>query len=218
MKPNCANSIMSQKKALIVVEGKADKRFLEEYIAHLGYSDFIDEIHPAGGWNNWNTSKPALKRAKSDGLLTALIFDADADASSRRSELQSELNKFSSEARIFLIPNDEDRGCLEDLLGHLVPEAYQPIIDSWDNFIDALRGLKKASEVPLVPPDNIPIPKTKFYSYVSLLLDEREKKEKGKDVAKEEIRRYKGVGHWDLEAPYLDPLKKFIKELLFGNE
>ena len=201
---------MSQKKALIVVEGKADKRFLEEYIAHLGYLDFIDEIHLAGGKDNWYTSKRALEHAKSNGLLTALIFDADSDVSSRRSYLQRKLDEFGSEARIFLIPNDEDRGCLEDLFGHLVPEAYQPVIDCWDNFIDALRGLKPS----LVPSYNLPSSKAKFYSYDSLL------REKGKEekVAADEFRRYKGVEHWDLDAPYLDPLKKFIKELLFGNE
>ena len=206
MKQNCANSTMLPKKALIVVEGIADKRFLEEYIAHLGYADFIDEIHSAGGKDNWKTSELALKQAKSNGLLTALIFDADADASSRRFYLQRKLDKFDSEARIFLIPNDEDRGCLEDLLGHLVPEAYQPVIDCWDNFIDALRGLKPS----LVPSHNLPSSKAKFYSYDSLLREEG-KKEK---VAAEEFRRYKGVEHWDLDAPYLDPLKKFIKELL----
>lgn len=200
---------MLPKKALIVVEGKADKRFLEEYIAHLGYADFVDEIHSAGGKDNWKTSKQALERAKSDGLLTALIFDADADASSRRSYLQRKLDEFGSEARIFLIPNDEDNGCLEDLLEHLVPRAYQPIIKCWDNFISALCELTP----PLIPSYNLPSSKTKFYSYASLLRDEKEEK-----VAAEGDRRYKDVKHWDLNAPYLDPLKKFIKELLFGNE
>ena len=207
MKPNCANSIMSQKKALIVVEGKADKRFLEEYIAHLGYSDFFEEILSAGGWENWSTSSPALKEAESNNRLTALIYDADSDASSRRSCLQSKLDEFGSEARIFLIPNDKDSGCLEDLLEHLVPETYQPIIRCWDNFISALRELKPS----LVPPYNIPSPKTKFYSYASLL---RGKGEKEKNVATEQSRRYEGVEHWDLDAPYLDPLKKFIEGLL----
>ena len=213
MKPNCANSIMSQKKALIVVEGKADKRFLEEYIAHLGYSDFIADIHAAGGKDHWETSKEALRQAKSNGLLTALIFDADADASTRRSQLQRKLDEFGSEARIFLIPNDQDSGCLEDLLEHLVPRAYQPIIKCWDNFISALCELTP----PLIPSYNLPSSKAKFYSYANLLLDEKEKKEKkekGKDVAKEGIRRYKGVEHWDLNAPYLDPLKKFIDGLI----
>ena len=140
-----------------------------------------------------------------------MIIDADTNVSTRRSQLQSKLNEFGSKARIFLIPNDKNSGCLEDLLEHLVPRAYQPIIKCWDNFIEALRELKRASEVPLVPPYNIPSPKTKFYSYASLLL---EKREEGKDVAKEESRRYKDVKHWDLNAPYLDPLKKFIDGLI----
>lgn len=201
---------MSQKKALIVVEGKADKRFLEEYIAHLGYSDFFEEIHSAGGWENWSTSAPALKEAEDNGLLTALIFDADANVSTRRSQLKRKLDEFGSTARIFLIPNDANSGCLEDLLVHLVPEPYQPVIDYWDNFIDALRGLKP----PLVPSHNLSSSKAKFYSYDSLFR-EKGKKEK---VAAEEFRRYKGVEHWDLDAPYLDPLKKFIEELLFGKK
>ena len=205
MKPNCANSIMSQKKALIVVEGKADKRFLEEYIAHLGYSDFFEKIHSAGGWENWSTSAPALKEAEDNGLLTALIFDADTNVSTRRSQLQSKLNEFGSKARIFLIPNDKNSGCLEDLLEHLVPRAYQPIIKCWDNFISALCELTP----PLIPSYNLPSSKTKFYSYASLLRDEKEEK-----VAAEGDRRYKDVKHWDLNAPYLDPLKKFIDGLI----
>ena len=196
---------MSQKKALIVVEGEADKRFLEEYIAHLGYSDFFKEIHSAGGWGNWSTSASTLKEAEDDGLLTALIFDADVNVSTRRSQLQSKLDEFGSKARIFLIPDDANSGCLEDLLEHLVPKAYQPVIDCWDNFISALRGLKPS----LVPSHNLPSSKTKFYSYASLHRDEKDEK-----VAAEGARHYKDVKHWDLNAPYLDPLKKFIDGLI----
>lgn len=106
MRPNCVGSIMSQ-KALIVVEGIADKRFLEEYLAHLGYPGSLFMIHVAGGWTNWGTVPQALEEAESNDLLTALIYDADSSPSSRRNYLQAKLNGIKSKAQIFLLPNDK---------------------------------------------------------------------------------------------------------------
>lgn len=207
MKQNCVGgSVMSSQKALIVVEGKADKRFLEEYLAHLGYPDNLYTIHISGGWTNWETAPQALEDAEANGLLTALIYDGDSDPSLRRNQLQDKLSHYRSKARIFLLPNNCDGGCLEDLLTHLVPPKYQPIIQCWNNFITSLSGLIP----PLVPETNLPGSKTKFYSYASLL---RRRKEEEKDAA-EAYRTYQGVEHWDLNTPYLDPLKSFLEDLL----
>ena len=62
---------MSSQKALIVVEGKADERFLEEYLAHLGYPDNLFTIHVSGGWENWKTAPQALEEAEANDVLTA---------------------------------------------------------------------------------------------------------------------------------------------------
>ena len=46
---------------------------------------------------------------------------------------------------------------------------------------------------------------TKIYGYLEALL-EREQK----DLIKERNRNYENPQHWNLDAEYLDPLKKFI--------
>lgn len=43
---------MEKRKAYILVEGIADKHFLEEYILHLGYEDKDFEINAVNGWCN----------------------------------------------------------------------------------------------------------------------------------------------------------------------
>ena len=199
---------MEKRKAYILVEGKADKHFLEEYILHLGYEDKDFEINAVNGWSNLEKFTPKLRQEENNGRRTAIIFDADLNPDKRRNELQNILRggKSPSSASIFLIPNDSDAGCLEDLLTHLVPPKYQPIIQCWNNFISSLSGLTP----PLVPETNLPGSKTKFYSYASLL---RRRKEEEKDAA-EAYRTYQGVEHWDLDTSYLDPLKKFLEDLL----
>ena len=216
MRPNCVGSIISQKgpitKALIAVEGPADKHFLEEYLAHLGYPENLFRIHVSGGWTNWKTVTQELAEAEDNNLPTALIYDADSNLFSRRNELQSKLNNIKSKARIFLLPNDQEMGCLEDLLKHLVPSKYEPVTACFDRFMTEVRELSPA----LVPSHNLPDPKTKFYSYASLLLEkkDKEKKEDKENPASERHRPYKGVEYWDLNAPYLDDLKEFIENLL----
>lgn len=199
---------MEKRKAYILVEGIADKHFLEEYILHLGYENKDFEIKAVDGWGNLKDFTPKLRQEEDNGRRTAIIFDADPNPDERRNELQNILRGGSSpsSASIFLIPNDSDTGCLEDLLTHLVPPKYQPIIQCWNNFISSLSGLTP----PLVPETNLPGSKTKFYSYASLL---RRRNEEEKDAA-EAYRTYQGVEHWNLDTAYLDPLKEFLANLL----
>lgn len=102
--------------------------------------------------------------------------------------------------------NDMGIGCLENLLDHLVPQKYQPIIQCWNNFISSLTGLTPT----LIPTPNLPGSKAKFYSYASLLRSIRTQEKE----AAEGSRPYKGVEHWNLDTPYLDPLKRFLENLL----
>ena len=211
---------MEKRKAYILVEGIADKHFLEEYILHLGYEDKDFEINAVNGWCNLKNFTPKLRQEEDNGIRTAIIFDADPNPDERRNELQNILRggRSPSSASVFLIPNDSDAGCLEDLLEHLVPSEYQAVITCWDEF---MVGIKRLSPE-LVPHDNLPGSKTKFYYYASLLLQDDDKKKheekhKGKDKkvnpASEEYRPYKDVKYWNLDGAYLDPLKKFLEDL-----
>ena len=51
---------MEKRKAYILVEGIADKHFLEEYILHLGYEDKDFEINAVNGWCNLKNFTPRL--------------------------------------------------------------------------------------------------------------------------------------------------------------
>lgn len=197
---------MEEKKVYILVEGVADKHFLEEYVSHLGYDDF--EIHSIDGKDKLKGLTSTLKQKEDNEIKTAIIFDADSDPAARRHELQNILRegKSPSSASIFLIPNDADAGCLEDLLEHLVPDAYKPIMTEWNNFIDSLQNLPTQ----LIKKENLPSTKAKFYSYASLLRKVGELEKNGAETT----RPYKDVEHWDLNTPYLGPLKSFLEDLL----
>ena len=197
---------MDEKKPYILVEGKGDKHFLEEYISHLGYKDL--EIVSIEGKDKLQYFTQKLKQVEDNKRKTAINFDADSNPETRRYELQKILREAErpSSALIFLIPNDTDTGCLEDLLEHLVPDEYKPIMTSWNKFIDSLQNLSTQ----LIKKENLPSTKTKFYSYASLLREEGEVEKNGA----EGTRPYKGVKHWDLNTPYLDPLKSFLEDLL----
>lgn len=201
-------------KFQIIVEGTADKKFFEDYYRHLFHENAPDgsitlpiKGDKAGGYqklfseNGINT----LKEGMDNGATNLVIFDADDNIEARRRELLSIRDKYGVEFELFLLPNNQDAGTLEDLLEHIINPNNQPIFDCWQHYEDELVQQKIPGRTP--PPLTTPAKKTKIYGYLEALLGETKSQ---KELIKEANRNYENTQHWNLDAEYMEPLKRFF--------
>lgn len=203
------------KKFLIIVEGEADKKFIKDYYHHLfktsapknsiihtgdlsgdtgGYKKLVSEIN-----------LQQMRMNSDQGGVNLVIFDADSDYQVRWEELSSLKEQYGVEFELFLFPNNQDAGALEDLLENIINPNNRPIFDCWKNYEDELSKLEIPDRTP--PPLTTPAKKTKIYGYLEALLGESKKEKK---MIKEKERNYKNASHWDLDAEYLERLEEFI--------
>ena len=195
---------------LIVVEGLADETFIRQYLHHLfGQEVSKDYILRTNGKDNLQSAS-ATNRMRSmtdQGGINLVIFDADDDFEARRTSILQWKEEKGLEFELFLLPNNQDKGELEDLLENIINPNNRPILDCWENYEKELVTLEIPDRTP--PPLTTPAKKTKIYGYLEALLGtSRSEKEKIKDAQRE----YHNTLHWNLDGKYLLPLKEFLKK------
>lgn len=194
----------------IFVEGVADARFFKQYINHVFGLEVTDErLIPLSGWDNLKTETQALRMRSmtANGGVNIVIVDADLNYMARKNEIEKWKQANKVEFELFLVPNNQDPGALEDLLENIINPNNSPIMDCWENYEKELVQLNIPGRTP--PPLTTPAKKTKIYGYLeALLLDSKSQKEQIKEVK----RNYKNAQHWNLDADYLKPLKEFLIE------
>ena len=196
----------------IYVEGVADVRFLSQYIHHLFGVIVPDErIVKLDGWTNLKgTTWQQRMRAITDKDGTNIvIIDADNDIEARRSDVLSWKAENALEFDLFLLPNNQDAGALEDLLENIINPNNRPILDCWEDYEQELVELDIPGRTP--PPLTTPAKKTKIYGYLEAMLGESKSQ---KELIKEINRNYENPQHWNLDAEYLEPLKEFLVKWL----
>jgi len=202
----------------IIVEGDADKKFFEDYYHHLfnekapkGSISHPGKDGDTGGYQKLRSEDAiGTMRQNTDlGGINLVIFDADEDPGARRSELLAIKEEFGVEFELFLLPNDKDAGALEDLLENIINPNNQPVMDCWKIYEGKLGEVRIPTKTP--PTLTIPAKKTKIYAYLETLLG---KSRTQKKLIKDANRNYENTQHWNLDAEYLEPLKKFLSNYL----
>ena len=194
---------------LIVVEGIADETFIRQYLYHL-FGQKVPEnfILKTNGKDNLKSSV-AINRMRSmtdQGGINLVIFDADDDCETRRASILEWKEQNGLEFELFLLPNNQDKGELEDLLENIINPNNRPIMECWENYEKELVTLDIPGRTP--PPLTTPAKKTKIYGYLEALLGPSESEKK---KIKEREREYHNALLWNLNAEYLLPLKEFLK-------
>lgn len=105
-------------RTLILCEGKEDEAFLNWIIDFAGIQGLV--IRGVGGKDASTASFQAFVQDPVFGAapeLVAVVFDSDENPSETRESIQRRLNQSapSSRHRIYLFPDDEAEGELEDL-------------------------------------------------------------------------------------------------------
>lgn len=199
----------------IFVEGIADAKFMADYLSHILPDLEIDKsiIIETGGWTNINSQsvkgeaiRNQMEENTDNGGVNLLIFDADGDFAARKQEITDWKKIYNRSFEIFLFPNDEDKGELEDLLEKIINPLNQPIFDCWQGYESCL---KTTTIVGRDQPLTTPAIKTKIYAYLEALLGSSNKE---KEKIKERERDYKNSVHWNLDSTKLDKLKLFLTQ------
>ncbi len=202
----------------IIVEGEADVRFIENYYHHLfhekapkGSISHPGKDNDTGGYQKLRSedSIGSLRQNTDLGGINLVIFDADEDPENRRNELLAIKEEFGVEFELFLLPNNKDAGALEDMLEQIINPNNQPVMDCWQTYEGELGRVRIPSKTP--PTLTIPAKKTKIYAYLETLLGSTKTQKK---LIKDANRNYENTQRWNLDAEYLDPLKKFLNHFL----
>lgn len=202
------------KKFLIFVEGEGDKKFFQDFYHHL-YQQKAPEnsiIHPGkdddtGGYQKLereDTLQAMRQNTDNDGV-NLVIFDADKDIKTRRKEIEDIRSRHNVDFELFLLPNNNEVGALEDMLERIINPINQPVMNCWQIYEDELKKVRIPTKTP--PELTIPAKKTKIYAYLETLLGESKSQKK---QIKDPYRNYRNSAHWNLDDEYLEPLKEFL--------
>lgn len=197
----------------IVVEGKDDRRFVRQYLQYLGFGELLFDGEPK---SPDAAGKVIIRETNGIGALTGkkissdiiqdtsgadkvlIIVDANADIGKRRKEMQNAAKQIKAktdkdtDVRIFLLPDDEQRGELENLLLDIFHEGG--VAECFEHYEKCLQDKK------LQTPDL----KGKIYAYCEAHQAETDANKRDYDDPK----------LWDLEHSALLPLRKFLRDNL----
>lgn len=142
-----------------------------------------------------------------------MIFDADTDVEARKAELEQIRKEKGIAFDLFLMPDNQSTGALEDLLEQIINPENQCVMDCWHRYEGDLSKQTIAWKTPSTPTS--PAKKSMIYGYLEALLGTSKSQ---KDMIKEKNRKYTDTNHWNLMSEALQPLKSFLSSYLTGQE
>ena len=194
---------MSSKPLKIFVEGKADRKFVADFIRFLFEINYLDEIINLDGKDGIAKAKNTFNENTDMNGTNLLIFDADEDFKIKFAELNRIKAELEINFEIFLFPDNNDKGELEHLLSNIILIKNKKIFDCFEDYQKCLKVDDRF---------RVPVLKTKIYAYTHTLLSKENEK-----FAKEDERDYLNKEHWDLSNSYLNPLKEFLNKYFTNN-
>ncbi len=219
------------KKILIYTEGKSDRNFLGWYLNFLECNDHFDIFDTEGkdkliSGDFLEKIKKILKNKHQTYKQVCIIFDADKKESQESdadfdNKLKHICEKFKekginfSREQIFLFPNNQDDGDLEDLLLEIA--NHKEFINCFESYLDCIK--KKKNYKPIKN-----IRKSKWYAYLEALGLENlytkknifDTEGKVKDQYKGDYEKLQEVIGFDSKS--LVPLKNFLERFVENNQ
>lgn len=203
----------------IFCEGISDQRFLRDFIAiHYGINVSDEDlkknqfIENMGSWNKLKLLEKKITESYSE--YTSLIFlDADDEKVTDKPGFDATV-KFVKDLMsdwiwtdydIFVLPNHQDTGTVEDLLENIINKQHSQIFECWNEFENCLSKNNTLT---------IPAKKSKIYSYLECLHGVTNQE---KDKCKDPNRDFQDENLWEiknLDNPYILKLKEFLDKYL----
>lgn len=189
-------------KLFIVVEGDADVSFIGQVIKFKFQHHTKDIKFIKAETNGSSIGDNKLRTIATDtnklAYNTLFILDADApdllNTKVNLTERFEQLGMSISAEKLFLLPNNSEDGCLENLLLDMVIELKsEEIFRCFDEYKSCLLNKNPA----YFPPQGL---KPKIFAYVDVLTGQ----------GGEQKRNYGDPNVWNLNSHSLDPLINFL--------
>ena len=197
----------------IFVEGNSDYRLIEQVVKKwFCYSLNEKELQRTDGWTtimgdgNGESLRQLMRINSDNNGINIVIFDADNNIEKRRKEILKWKEEYGLHFELFLFPDNQSNGAVEDLLMKCINPKNQPIVDCWKSYVTCLKIKKiEGRKQPLT----IPARKSEVYCYLETLLGDTKKE---KDLIKDRYRNFLNPDHWDMDCVAIQPLKNFLKQ------
>jgi hypothetical protein len=193
----------------IFCEGKLDESFLRALVLYLNKDVPPNSFVITKGWTNLNLLENEFKKNTDNGGKNLVIFDADGEANNggfktRKAEILSKKESLHIEFDLFLFPNNEDDGMIENLLETIISPTHNCLMDCFDKYIDCILANSGKNGISYTSPGL----EDKLYAYIDSFAMSKTKKE--------QIKKYnyffEDINYWNLNHDYLIPLKAFLSE------
>ncbi|NOS91095.1 MAG: hypothetical protein HOP30_04175 [Cyclobacteriaceae bacterium] len=182
----------------LIVEGKEDTRFLQDFIFHH-YKRKIDRniFIEVGGKSETLHLSTVKIQTTSENNTTVLLFDADDnDFASTIRTIKSTATKLNLRFdHIFLFPNNGSGGNLESLLKSSVADGNERLFACIDDYAKCRDAINLQNPRVITEKEKLVIYHGSF-------------EESGNAKATE--RSYLNTSIWNLNSPSLEPLKEFL--------
>lgn len=182
-----------------------ETNFLVSYIEHIGINDVL--IVPINGKGNLANSCQKIKDDLAEGNKPVILFDADGKWNKGGFNITIGIikdtiqkNGIKEDIDVFLWPNNKDDGDFEIMLEHIVQrEKHKLFFDCFNDY-----------EICVSQKYDTPNRKGKFHTFMNAHreLSGETKKKFGKGEW-----LFFDKNYWDWDAPYLNPLRDFLKSL-----
>lgn len=188
----------------IVVEGKSDKEFLEQYI-QCKNPDFVYKIIENDGNQLKDSVLSQIQKALDSANKVYIVFDSDSNYVQTLQGIKERLNtkilqEIQNNIEIFLFPNNKDDGELETLLSYIIPAESQEMIKCFDKYVECIKF-----KFPKIENIN---KKSKMYAYREVSgLEKKVKQMKNKSSLNNQD-LFKA--YFDFDSSYLQPLYEFL--------
>nr|WP_129066039.1 DUF3226 domain-containing protein [Helicobacter pylori] len=234
------------KKILIYTEGKSDRNFLGRYLNFLKYKDHFD-IFDIEGKDKLISGEflekidKILKNKHQTYKQVRIIFDADKKESQESdagfdNKLKHICEKFKEKGidfpreQIFLFPNNQDDGDLEDLL--LGITKHKEFINCFESYLDCIKKKEHYKPIKNIRKNMLyayleAFGLEKFFQYTwdtekknikkKLIIDDKDGDEiEIKDQYKKDYKKLTEV--IDFNSKSLIPLKNFLERFAKNNQ
>ena len=201
---------MRSRAATIFVEGDSDLRFIQQYLKHCSAFEKVEGI-PISKLHGNTTAlssdggKLLIKEALTNSAKTLVLLDANSNPDKTRERFDSWVKDLAKNKtldtksiHLFLVPDDENKGALEDLLLRIARDS-DAVGKCFEAHRQCLRDSAKICE------SRLPGAKQKFYVYCDTVLGTTPQKCDFSD------------SHWDLNSYLLNPLRDFLAKHLLQS-
>ncbi len=186
-----------------------EQHFMEQYVEHINDTAEVNIIG-VGGKDHLPAFKNIMLDNTRSGGTNLVIFDCDYSVNgggilNKRAWIEKIKRDNGVDFDYFFFPNNKDEGDFEVMLLNIINKEHECILDCFDAFEMCISGHNNDGKDIYESPNL----KAKMYTYIATF-----KMDDGGKSVKQGNWHFNDERYWNLDSPYLNPLKEFLRKYL----